>query len=169
MENDKWDIVRIGIIQGTKRHKNDTFWTTFSKVKKLQKCFCKNCYSSGALGGAVFIFQVYLRDIVLMIPTDFCADMSNGSKDIAIYDKFQNVGHVVQPILAKLISFDSAWPKESIDTNIIIFGMSRPIGVAVPNFGSDPQIMVLMKRTKFCFDWSKLGRDTASEPILGRL
>ncbi len=53
-------------------------------------------------------FQVYLRDIVLMIPTDFCADMSNGSKNIAIYDKFQNIGHVVQPILAKLISFDSA-------------------------------------------------------------
>ncbi len=94
MENDKSDIVRIGIIQGTKRHKNYTFWTTFSKVQKLQKCFCKNCYSSGALGGAVFIIQVYFRDIVLMIPTDFCADMSNGSKDIAIYDKFQNVGHV---------------------------------------------------------------------------
>ncbi len=26
------DIVRIGITQGTKQHKNDAFWTTFSKV-----------------------------------------------------------------------------------------------------------------------------------------
>ncbi len=49
-----------------------------------------------------------------------------------------------------------------------IFGMSRPIGGAVPNYGMDPQIMVLMKHTKFRFDWSKFGRDTASEPILGR-
>ncbi len=29
-----------------------------------------------------------------MIPTDFCGDMSNGLKDIAIYDKFKN-GHMV--------------------------------------------------------------------------
>ncbi len=43
-----------------------------------------------------------------MMPTDFCADMSNGSEDIAIYDKFKNGGHVVQPILTKLTSSDSA-------------------------------------------------------------
>ncbi len=69
--------------------------------QKLQKCFCKNCYSSGALGGAVFIFPVYLKDIVFMIPTDFFVQMSNGSKDIAIYDKFQNGGHVVSDWLFK--------------------------------------------------------------------
>ncbi len=49
-----------------------------------------------------------------------------------------------------------------------ICDISRPIGGAVPNFGMDPQTMVLMKSTKFRFDWSKFGRDTASEPILGR-
>ncbi len=45
---------------------------------------------------------------MFMIPTDFCTDMSNGSEDIAIHDKFQNGGHVVQPIMAKLTSSDSA-------------------------------------------------------------
>ncbi len=49
-----------------------------------------------------------------------------------------------------------------------IFGISRPIGGAVPIFGRDPQNMVLIKRFKFSLDWSKFGRDTASEPILGR-
>ncbi len=29
-----------------------------------------------------------------------------------------------------------------------IFGISRPIGGAVPNFGMGPKIMVLMKHTK---------------------
>ncbi len=46
--------------------------------------------------------------LVFMIPTDFCTDMSNGSEDIAIHDKFQNGGHVLQPILAKWTSSDSA-------------------------------------------------------------
>ncbi len=86
--------------------------------------FCKNRYISGTLGGAVFKLPGYLRDIVFMIPTDFCADMSNGSEDIAMYDKFQNGGHVVQPILAKLTSSDSAWPNESIDTKKIIFWLT---------------------------------------------
>ncbi len=45
---------------------------------------------------------------LLMMPTDFCSDMSNGSEDIAIHDKFQNGGHVLQPILAKWTSSDSA-------------------------------------------------------------
>ncbi len=49
-----------------------------------------------------------------------------------------------------------------------ILGISRPIGGAVPNFGIRPQIMVLMMHNKFCFDSSKFGRDTASEPILGQ-
>ncbi len=56
-------------------------------------CFCKNRYVSRTLGGAVFKHLKYLRDMVLMIPTDVCADVSNGSKDIAIYDKSQNGGH----------------------------------------------------------------------------
>ena len=59
--------------------------------------------------------------MVLMMPTDFCADLSSRSKDIAIYDKFQNGGQVVQVVLTKLTSTDSEWPKESIDTKIIIF------------------------------------------------
>ncbi len=32
------------------------------------------------------------------------------------------------------------------------FAISIPIGGAVPNFGMDPQIMALMKHTKFRFD-----------------
>ncbi len=54
-----------------------------------------------------------------MIPTDFCADMSNGSEDFAIYDKFQNGGHVVQPISKSKI--DIIRLKESKDTKNIIF------------------------------------------------
>ncbi len=78
-------------------------------------------YISGTVGGAVFKLPGYLRDMMLMIPTDFCADMSNGSEDIAMYHKFQNGGHVVQPIMAKWTSSNSAWPKESIDIKKIIF------------------------------------------------
>ncbi len=78
-------------------------------------------YISGTLGGAVFKLPGYLRDTDVDDPTDFCSDMSNGSEDIAIHDKFQNGGHVLQPILAKLTSSDSAWPKESIDPKNIIF------------------------------------------------
>ncbi len=104
LENDKLDIVRIGTTQGTKQHKNDTFWTMPSKVIS----FCKNRYISGTLGGAVFKRPGYIRDIVFMVPNDFCTDMSNGSEDIAIHDKFQNGGHVLQPIMAKLTSSDSA-------------------------------------------------------------
>ncbi len=51
---------------------------------------------------------------------------------------------------------------------MLIIGISGPIGGAVPNFGMDLQIIVLIKRTKFHFDWSKFGRDTASEPILAK-
>ncbi len=49
-----------------------------------------------------------------------------------------------------------------------IVGNSRPIGGAILNFGLGPHIMVLMMHNKFCFDSSKFGRDTASEPILGQ-
>ncbi len=35
---------------------------------------------------ALFSFLGEFRDIVFMIPFDFCADMSNGSKDIKMYD-----------------------------------------------------------------------------------
>ncbi len=64
-------------------------------------------YISGTLGGAVFKLPGTSGTCVMM-PTDFCSDMSNGSEDIAIHDKFQNGGHVLQPILAKLTSSDSA-------------------------------------------------------------
>ncbi len=37
---------------------------------------------------------------MLMIPTDFCDDMSNGSEDLKMYDKFQNGRQGVQSILA---------------------------------------------------------------------
>ncbi len=57
---------------------------------------------------ALFSFLGEFRDIVFMIPNNLCGEMSNGTKDIAIYDKFQNGGHVVQPILAKLTSTDLA-------------------------------------------------------------
>ncbi len=55
---------------------------------------------------------------MVLTPTDFCADMSNGSKDIAICVKFQNGGHVVQPIWQNVYP---QIPKESIETKIIIF------------------------------------------------
>ncbi len=37
---------------------------------------------------------------MLMIPTDFCDDMSNGSKVMKMYDKFHNGRKGGQPILA---------------------------------------------------------------------
>ncbi len=55
---------------------------------------------SRTLGGAVFILLWYLRDMILMIPTDFCDNMSNSSEDMKMYDKFQNGRQGVQPILA---------------------------------------------------------------------
>ncbi len=114
--------------------------------------------------------------MVSVIPTKLSADMSSSLKDIAIYDKIQNGGHVVHPIMAKSISTDSAWCKESIDTTfmifwqtvqklftkIAIFHISWPIGGAIPNFALEPQHMLPMKCTNFRFDWSNFGRDTAS-------
>ena len=43
-----------------------------------------------------------------MINANFCEDMSNSLKVIANYDKIQNGGHVVDPILAKLVCMDLA-------------------------------------------------------------
>ncbi len=37
---------------------------------------------------------------MLMIPTDFCDDMSNGSEDMKMCDKLQNGRQGVQSILA---------------------------------------------------------------------
>ncbi len=71
-------------------------WTKFSKVISV---FFKD-HISQTLGGAFFILLWYLRDMMLMIPNDFCADMSNGSEDMKMYDKFQNGRQGVQPILA---------------------------------------------------------------------
>ncbi len=32
MENDKWDIVRIGLLQGIRKYRNNSIWTMFPKV-----------------------------------------------------------------------------------------------------------------------------------------
>jgi len=44
----------------------------------------------------------------MTIHTKFSEEISNSIKDIANYDKIQNGGHVVNPIMAKSISTDSA-------------------------------------------------------------
>lgn len=74
-----------------KGYKNK-IWTMFSNSYKH---FYKNGYISGTLGGAVFRLLRYLRDMVSIIPTDFCADMSNGLKYIAVYDRFHSGRHMV--------------------------------------------------------------------------
>lgn len=81
--------------------------------------------------------------------------MHQCSKNIEIYDKFQNGGQVIHLILAKS---NSAWPKESV-----IFKISCPVCGAVPKFGMYPQIMELFKCTKFCFDRFKFCQDIASK------
>ena len=63
---------------------------------------------SRTLGGAVLNLLMDLLDIVSMLHTKFCEDMSNSLKVIANYDKIQNGGHVVHPILDNLVSTDSA-------------------------------------------------------------
>jgi hypothetical protein len=55
----------------------------------------------------VFKLLRYLKAMQMMIHTKFCEDMSNILKDMANYDKIQNGGHVVHPILAKWISTES--------------------------------------------------------------
>jgi hypothetical protein len=44
----------------------------------------------------------------MVIHTKCGEEISNSLKDIANYDKIQNGGHVVHPIMAKSISTDSA-------------------------------------------------------------
>ena len=70
--------------------------------------FSKNNDISGTLGGAVIKLLRYLRAMPLMIHTKFGEEISNSLKDIANYDKIQNGRHVVHPIMAILISTDSA-------------------------------------------------------------
>lgn len=41
----------------------------------------------------------------MMIHTKFCADMAKRLKDIAIYDKIQNVSPMVRPNMAKSMNF----------------------------------------------------------------
>ncbi len=62
--------------------------------------FFKDRNISRTVGGAVFILLWYVQDMMLMIPTDFFDDMSNGSEDIKMYDTFQNGRQGVQSILA---------------------------------------------------------------------
>ena len=57
---------------------------------------------TGNVGGTVFKLLRYIQDMMLMIPTDFCADSSTGLKDMAIYDKCQNGQQAVQSVLAQL-------------------------------------------------------------------
>ncbi len=70
------------------------------KIFKSYKSFFKDRNISQTVGGAVFKLLWFLRDMMLMIPTDFCDDMSNGSEDMKMYDKFQNGWQGFQPILA---------------------------------------------------------------------
>ena len=149
---------------------------------KVISVFAKKHYISGTLGGAVIKLIRYLQVMLMMIHTKFGEEISNSLKDIANYNKIQNGGHMVPPTMANLISTDSAWPKESIDikfkifwqsvdellAKIAIFRISWPVGGTVSNFGMDPQIKLPMKHTNFHFNALKFGRDTASEPILGR-
>ncbi len=71
-------------------------WDKILKVKH----FYKDRNISRTVGGAVFILLWYVQDMMLMIPTDFCDDMSNGSEDMKMCDKFQNGRQGVQSILA---------------------------------------------------------------------
>ncbi len=98
MENDKRDIVRICIIQEMKGYKK--------KIKKNLTIFSKIIsVLAKVVISLVFKLLRYLWYMVLMMPT---GNMSNGLKDIAIYNKFHNGGHMVQQILANLISPDLA-------------------------------------------------------------
>ncbi len=81
---------------GNKMTSKVQIWDKISKVKH----FFKDRNISRTVGGAVFILLWYVRDMMLMIPTDFCDDMSNGSEDMKMYDKFQNGRQGVQSILA---------------------------------------------------------------------
>jgi len=80
----------------------------------------------------------------MMIRTNFCEDMSNCLKDIAIYVKIQNGGHVVHPILTKSVSLDSA-----IDTDFdFLTNCSKVIGQNI-NFSD------LMTCSWHCSQWHK--------------
>ncbi len=71
----------------------------WDKILKVMHFF-KDRNISRTVGGAVFILLWYVQDMMLMIPTDFCDDMSNGSEDMKMYDTFQNGRQGVQSILA---------------------------------------------------------------------
>ncbi len=97
---------------------------------------------------------------------------------------------VLSKVISKIVNFAMSWPiggavptltnilsskiiicwltVQKLYLKMCIFGISRPIGGAVPNFGIYSQVIVSMKRTKLCVDWSNFGRDTASETIVGR-
>ncbi len=81
---------------GNKMTSKVQIWDKIFKVKR----FFKDRNISRTVGGAVFILLWYVQDMMLMIPTDFCDDMSNSSEDMKMYDKFQNGRQGVQSILA---------------------------------------------------------------------
>ncbi len=81
---------------GNKMTSKVQIWDKILKVKH----FFKDRNISRTVGGAVFILLWYVQDMMLMIPTDFCDDMSNGSEDMKMCDKFQNGRQGVQSILA---------------------------------------------------------------------
>ncbi len=72
----------------------------FVIIIKTLSVFFKDRNISRTVGGAVFILLWYVQDMMLMIPTDFCDDMSNGSEDMKMYDTFQNGRQGVQSIMA---------------------------------------------------------------------
>ena len=75
-------------------------------LAKVISVFSKNNDIYGTLGGAVIKLLRYLRAMLMTIHTKFGEEISNSLKDIANYDKIQNGGHVVHPIMAKSISTD---------------------------------------------------------------
>ena len=77
-------------------------------LAKVISVFSKNNDISGTLGGAVIKLLRYLWAMLMMIHTNFGEEISNILKDISKYDKIQNGGHVVHPIMAKFISKYSA-------------------------------------------------------------
>ncbi len=82
-------------------YKNNKIWTMFPKVISI---FAKKLYISGTES---FRTSQVPPGHASMIPVNCCANMLSGSKDIAIYDKFQNGGQA-PTLIQKLTSADSA-------------------------------------------------------------
>lgn len=79
-----------------------------NNICESYKRLYKKPYNFGTLGGAVIKLLMYLQGMLMMIHAQFGQEISKRFKDIANYDKIQNGGHEVHPIMAKSISTDSA-------------------------------------------------------------